>query len=65
MKHNIIKGILAIAAVVALATGCKGFLDEQDQSKFIANQADHFSSVLLGEFNAMYDPFWLTPFMTD
>ena len=65
MKHNIIKGILAIAAVVALATGCKGFLDEQDQSKFIANQADHFSSVLLGEFNAGYDPFWLCPFMTD
>ena len=65
MKHYIIKGILAIAAVVALATGCKGFLDEQDQSKFIANKAEHFSSVLLGEFNAMYDPFWLCPFMTD
>ena len=65
MKHNIIKGILAIAAVVTLATACKGFLDEQDQSKFIANKADHFSSVLLGEFNAGYDPFWLAPFMTD
>ena len=65
MKLNIIKGILAIAAVVTLATGCKGFLDEQDQSKFIANKADHFSSVLLGEFNASYDPFWLAPFMTD
>lgn len=65
MKHYIIKGFLAIAAVVTLATGCKGFLDEQDQSKFIANKADHFSSVLLGEFNASYDPFWLSPFMTD
>lgn len=65
MKHYIVKGILAIAAVFTLATGCKGFLDEQDQSKFIANQAEHFSSVLLGEFNASYDPFWLAPFMTD
>ena len=65
MKNTIFKSILAIAAVVVLATGCKGFLDEQDQSKFIAKSADHFSSVLLGEFNAGYDPFWLTPFMTD
>jgi len=65
MKNNILRSILAIAAVVTLATGCKGFLDEQDQSKFIANTADHFSSVLLGEFNAGYDPYWLAPFMTD
>ena len=54
---NIIKNILAIAAVVTLATGCKGFLDEVDQSKFIASTADHFSSVLLGEFNASYESF--------
>ncbi len=54
---NIIKNILAIAAVVTLATGCKGFLDEVDQSKFIAETADHFSSVLLGEFNSAYETF--------
>ncbi|MCF0175404.1 MAG: hypothetical protein HUJ94_01060, partial [Bacteroidales bacterium] len=65
MKNNIFKNILAIAAVVALASSCKGFLDESDQSKFIASTADHFSSVLLSEFNAMYDPFALAPFMTD
>ncbi len=65
MKKYIIRLILAATAVTALATGCKGFLDEQDQSKFIANKAEHFSSVLLSEFNAMYDPHWLIPFMTD
>ena len=65
MKNNILKNIFAIAAVIALASGCKGFLDEADQSKFIAKTADHFSSVLLGEFNTAYDPFWLSPFMTD
>ncbi len=65
MKLNISRRIFAIAAVVVLAAGCQGFLDEQDQSKFIAKTADHFSSVLLGEFNAGYDPFWLAPFMTD
>lgn len=65
MKKYIVRSIFAAAAVLALATGCKGFLDEQDQSKFIANTADHFSSVLLSEFNAGYDPHWLVPFMTD
>jgi len=62
---NIFKSIFVFAAIATLASGCKGFLDEADQSKFIANSADHFSSVLLGEFNAMYDPFYLCPFMTD
>lgn len=65
MKNNILKSILAAAAVIALAAGCSGFLDEKDQSKFIASTADHFSSVLLSEFNSSYDPYWLAPFMTD
>jgi len=65
MKNKIYRSILALSAAVVLATGCNGFLDETDQSKFVANTADHFSSLLLGEFNYSYSPYAYVPFMTD
>ena len=50
---------------MVLASGCKGFLDETDQSKFLPRTADHYSSALLGEFNYNYAPFAYAQFLSD
>lgn len=44
---------------------CNGFLDEVDQDKLVPEKNDHFSALMLQEFNATYPIFRSIDHMTD
>lgn len=45
--------------------GCSDFLDEVDQDKLVPEKVEHFSALLLKEFNAEYPIFRSVDYMTD
>ncbi|MEL0454673.1 RagB/SusD family nutrient uptake outer membrane protein [Flavobacteriaceae bacterium SZ-1-7] len=45
--------------------GCSDFLDEVDQDKLIPEKTDHYSALLLKEFNGQYPIFRTVDYMTD
>lgn len=53
--------------IVSLITvfGCSNFLDEVDQDKIIPEKTDHYSALLLQEFNYEYPIFKTVDYMTD
>lgn len=45
---------MAAVLTTSLLSGCKGFLEQVDQDKFIPSTADHYASLMLREFDYNY-----------
>lgn len=54
-----------IIAVAATFVGCSDFLDEVDQDKLIPEKTEHYSALMLQEFNSEYPIFTSIDHMTD
>ncbi|TRZ45071.1 RagB/SusD family nutrient uptake outer membrane protein [Robertkochia solimangrovi] len=56
---------LILILTVATLFSCNNFLDEVDQDKLIPEKTDHYSALLLNEFNYNYPLFKTVDYMTD